>query len=462
MVKLIVFDLDGVLVDAKKIHYHALNRALYEINPHYVISYEEHLKTFDGIPTKKKLAILAQTKGLRQEQFDYIAKRKQFFTIKAFSRLDKSHQKIALFLMLKKMGFTLIVASNSVRATIEIALSRLGITPYVDYILSNEDVSQPKPHPEIYLKAMVLAGVTPQETLILEDSIAGKEAATLSGAHICSINSVSDVIENKIVRLIRKINMQQQIIPWEDRDLNVLIPMAGAGSRFEQAGYTFPKPLIEVSNFNSKPMIQVVVENLNLKANFVYIVQQSHYEKYSLKHLLELITPGCKIVIVDGLTEGAACTTLLAREYINNRHPLVIANSDQFVEWSSADFMYNMAGNEADAGLVTFNATHPKWSFAEVDRFNRVKRVAEKDPISDVATVGIYWFKRGSDYVRCADKMIAKNIRTNNEFYVCPVFNELIEEGFKVQAYPIENNWGLGTPEDLQYFISHYEKSNNA
>ena len=457
MVKLIVFDLDGVLVDAKKIHFNALNRALSEVNPAYVISYQEHLKLFDGIPTRKKLLMLTEMKGLRESQYKYIAERKQFFTIKAFSRLDKDLQKIKLFLMLKNMGFTLVVASNSVRSTVEIALSRIGVTPYVDHILSNEDVAHPKPHPEIYLKAMVLAGVTPQETLILEDSVTGKEAAKLSGAYICAINQVSDVVENKITRLIRKINMENNTIPWEDKDLNVLIPMAGAGSRFEQAGYTFPKPLIEVANLR-KPMIQVVVENLNVNANFTYIVQKAHYDKYSLKHLLELITPGCNIVVTDGLTEGAACTTLLAKDYINNRHPLLIANSDQFVEWSSSDFMYNMAGNEADAGMVTFNATHPKWSFAEVTQYNRVKRVAEKQPISDVATVGIYWFRQGCDYVRGAQKMIAKNIRTNNEFYVCPVFNELIEEGLKVQSYHIEKNWGLGTPEDLNYFIENYVK----
>ena len=130
MVKLIVFDLDGVLVDAKKIHFNALNRALSEVNPAYAISYQEHLKLFDGIPTRKKLLMLTEMKGLRESQYKYIAERKQFFTIKAFSRLDKDLQKIKLFLMLKNMGFTLVVASNSVRSTVEIALFRICHSPF--------------------------------------------------------------------------------------------------------------------------------------------------------------------------------------------------------------------------------------------------------------------------------------------------------------------------------------------
>ena len=119
---------------------------------------------------------------------------------------------------------------------------------------------------------------------------------------------------------------------WQGGKMNVLIPMAGAGSRFEKAGYTFPKPLIEV---NGKPMIQTVVENLNIDARHIFIVQKSHCEKYNLKNMLNVIAPGCKVVEVDGITEGAACTTLLAKEFINNDEPLLMANSDQFVDWDS-------------------------------------------------------------------------------------------------------------------------------
>jgi hypothetical protein len=132
--------------------------------------------------------------------------------------------------------------------------------------------------------------------------------------------------------------------------------MAGAGSRFAQAGYTFPKPLIEV---NGKPMIQVVVDNLNVESHFIFIVQKEHYEKYNLKSVLNLISPGCDIIQVDGLTEGAACTTLLAKHLIDNNEPLLMANSDQFVEWNSNECLYAFTTDEVDGGIVTFESNHP-------------------------------------------------------------------------------------------------------
>jgi dTDP-glucose pyrophosphorylase len=228
--------------------------------------------------------------------------------------------------------------------------------------------------------------------------------------------------------------------------------MAGAGSRFEQAGYTFPKPLIEVNN---KPMIQVVVENLNLDANYIYVVQKSHRLKYNLDTLLNLITPGCKIVETDGITEGAACTALLAKEYINNENPLFFANSDQFVEWDSNEFMYKMQETQVDGGIVTFNATHPKWSFVKINENGYVTQVAEKTPISNIATVGYYFWKNGSSFVKYSEQMISKNVRVNNEFYVCPVFNEAINDNLKITTFNIEKMWGLGTPEDLNHFLKN-------
>jgi dTDP-glucose pyrophosphorylase len=241
---------------------------------------------------------------------------------------------------------------------------------------------------------------------------------------------------------------------WRDEKLNVLIPMAGAGSRFEQAGYTFPKPLIEIRN---KPMIQVVVDNLNIKANYIYIVQKKHREKYNLDTLLNLLTPNCRIVEVDNLTEGAACTALLAKEFIDNDAPLFFANSDQFVEWDSNEFMYKMNETNADGGIVTFEATHPKWSFAKIDDKGLVTEVAEKNPISNIATVGYYYWKHGSDFVKYAEQMIDKNIRVNNEFYVCPVFNEAVGDNKQIRTFNVDGMWGLGTPEDLKYYLENYK-----
>ena len=168
-----------------------------------------------------------------------------------------------------------------------------------------------------------------------------------------------------------------------------------------------------------------------------------------------MIAPNCTIVQVDGLTEGAACTTLLAKNFINNDEPLIIANSDQYVEWNSNECMYAFKADSIDGGILSFESTHPKWSYAKLDADGFVSEVAEKKVISNDATVGIYYWTKGSDYVKYAEKMIEKNIRINGEFYVCPVYNEAILDGKKIRVKKIEKMWGIGTPEDLAYFLEN-------
>jgi HAD superfamily hydrolase (TIGR01509 family) len=453
LTKLIVFDLDGVLVDAKQIHFETLNKALWEIaqSNKYVISEAEHLSIYDGLKTNQKLELLTQNKGLHPNTYETVWNRKQELTIDAISKLKPNTQLIVMFDMLRKDGYKLACASNSIRRSVLVMLSKIGVIEYMDLILSNEDVKNSKPHPEMYWKAMSMMSVLPEETLIVEDSPHGLLAASRSRANVLRVDNPSDLVYGKIINKIKE-NKGMSIPKWQGGKLNVLIPMAGAGSRFQQAGYTFPKPLIEV---NGKPMIQVVVDNLNVDANFIFVVQKEHREKYNLDTLLNLITPNCKIVEVDGLTEGAACTTLLAKEYIDNDAPLLMANSDQFLEWDSNEFMYKMIEQRVDGGIVTFTSTHPKWSFAKVNEIGDVVKVAEKNPISDIATVGVYYWAKGADYVKYTEQMIEKNVRVNNEFYVCPVFNEAIGDNKIIRTFNIDKMWGLGTPEDLNYYLEN-------
>lgn len=450
-IKGIIFDLDGVLVDTRELHYKSLNEAL-EYAKLAPISFEEHLRIYDGRPTKMKLDILSARTGLPKEMHKAIWDAKQRSTIRLISKMEDDDN-MRFILSNLRSHYKLAVASNSIRETVKLMLLRRGLLEFFDFYISNEDIRHPKPHPEIYQKCMNEWGFLPKETLIVEDSRIGREGVLNSGAHLCAVSNYNDVSLAKISRRLEQLEGDDTMQKWEDPEMNVLIPMAGAGSRFEKAGYTFPKPLIEV---NGKPMIQVVVDNLSIRANFIFLVQKAHYEKYNLKTLLNLIAPGCQIVQVDGLTEGAACTTLLAKQYINNDKPLIIANSDQFLEWRSSEFMYSMIGDKVDAGIVTFRSTHPKWSFAAVNEEGHVTEVAEKNPISDIATVGVYYWSRGEDYVRYAERMIAKDIRVNNEFYVCPVFNEAILDGKKIKTFDITRMWGIGTPEDLKYFHENY------
>ena len=453
MIRLIIFDLDGVLVEAKNIHYDALNLAIEKYDKNCVIDWNEHLSKYDGLKTQQKLEMLTKNKGLSTEFHKLIWDEKQKTTLKLLSDLKKDTQLIELFSTLYDKGYKIACCSNSIRKTVLTVLSKLGIIEYFDFIVSNEDVSNSKPHPEMYWKCISKMGVLPEQTLIVEDSPYGLLAASRTNSHILRVANPSDVNVKNIYNKLQKIEKQVMMSTpkWKDERLNVLIPMAGAGSRFEKAGYTFPKPLIDVEG---EPMIKLVSENINMDANFIYIVQKSHREKYNLDTLLNLVSPGCKIVEVDGITEGAAVTTLLAKEHIDNDSPLVMANSDQFIDWDSNEFMYKMSETNADGGIVTFKATHPKWSFAKLDENGYVTEVAEKNPISDIATVGIYYWSKGSDYVKYAEQMIERNVRVNNEFYVCPVFNEAIGDGKKIRTYEIQTMWGLGTPEDLNVYLN--------
>jgi beta-phosphoglucomutase-like phosphatase (HAD superfamily)/dTDP-glucose pyrophosphorylase len=451
MIKLIIFDLDGVLVDTKNIHYESLNKAL---GSEFEINWEEHLSIYDGLKTNQKLDILTSKKGLPIENHKKIWTDKQHYTLRALKNLKASEIIVKCFEKLTIDGYKIVCCSNSIRKTVLTVLSKLGIIEYFDLIISNEDVKNSKPHPEMYWNAISSMSVLPEETLIIEDSPNGLMAAYRSKSHVFRVTSPNDITYENINNKIYELNMgDKKTQPkWVDNELNVLIPMAGAGSRFEKAGYTFPKPLIDV---NGEPMIKVVTNNLNIEANFIYIVQKSHRKKFNLDTLLRLISPNCKIVEVDELTEGAACTTLLAKELINNNKPLIIANSDQVIDWDSNEFIYKMNEINADGGIVTFNSTHPKWSFVKVDENGYVTEVAEKNPISDIATTGVYFWKFGSDYVKYAEEMISKNIRVNDEFYVCPVFNQAIASGKKIRIFNVKKMWGIGTPEDLNFYLEN-------
>jgi len=235
--------------------------------------------------------------------------------------------------------------------------------------------------------------------------------------------------------------------------LNIVIPMAGRGSRFAKAGYKMPKPLITI---HGRPMIEYVTQNIrpSQEHRFIYICQQEHLEKYDLANELDRMAPGCKIVVVDHITEGAACTVLLAEPYIDNEDALMIANSDQFVDTDIDDYLAEIG--DYDGLIMTMPASDPKWSYICYNAEGLVTLVREKEVISNQATVGIYNYKHGQDFVRYAHQMINKNIRVNNEFYVAPVYNEMVQAGKKLVFRDVgDQMYGLGTPEDLEIFLNN-------
>ena len=239
--------------------------------------------------------------------------------------------------------------------------------------------------------------------------------------------------------------------------LNIVVPMAGLGSRFTEAGYKDPKPLIPVHGI---PMIEVVVNNLRPQTphRFIFICQQQHQRQYGIKDFLKGLEPTCDVILLAGTTAGAACTVLTARKFINNSEPLMIANCDQWVNHSINDYLAAFDTNKFAGFIMTMRANSPKWSYVKRDLGKRVCAVVEKQVVSDEATVGIYNFAAGRDFVAAAEAMIAANIRVNNEFYVAPTYTQLAEQGKAIGTLSVgtdaEGMYGLGTPADLERFLS--------
>ena len=449
---LLIFDLDGVLIDSKDWHFEAVNEAIL-FHHGTPLTYEEHINGYDGLSTLDKVIQLHMDDKIpmkvRPDEFNDT---KQLITRKKLENLKADNTLIGIFKNLSEFC-KIAVCTNSVRQTAYNILSRLGLMPYISLIVSNEDVKSTKPHPEMYWKAMSEMRFGPQETLIVEDSPNGLLAAQMSGAKVRRVNGPKDIQLDWIYEEMFKMEDEEKTAKWQDDNLTVLIPMAGAGSRFAEAGYTFPKPLIEVLG---KPMIQQVVENIDVDAKFVFVVQKEHEEKYNITNMLKLIKPNCEVVIINGLTGGAAITTLAARGIIDPSSKLFIANSDQYVDWNPMWFFYKMQTTDADAGIVTFEATHPKWSFARVEN-GLVTEVAEKNPISKNATVGFYYFKTAESYFSAVDQMMTdESMKVNGEYYVAPTFNVLINNGAKVIPHMVKGMNGLGTPEDLNSFLEKH------
>jgi len=235
---------------------------------------------------------------------------------------------------------------------------------------------------------------------------------------------------------------------------NILIPMAGRGSRFEEQGYTDKKPFIDV---NGKPMIHRVIKNLGMEFDkeymFILICLQEDFDKYDFTEFEKVIGHNSyDVVILDDVTEGAAQTILQAKDLINDDTPLMTMNSDQLVDWD-IERLFEMC-EQFDGVIPCFYGEGNAWSYARTLDNGYVQEVAEKKQISKYATAGYYYWKKGSDFVKYAEQMIHDNSRTNGEFYVAPVYNWAVRDGKRVGVFMVDKCYSLGTPEDLEEYLS--------
>ena len=438
--RLFIFDLDGVLVDSKKIHFDSLNLALAKAGEQFVISEEEQKDIYEGLPTKKKLEMLTMLKGLPEDLHETIYEDKQKQSILFFKELKEDQELIDIFKAIKQWDVDIAIASNCIKETVEVCLTSLGLIDIVDLYLSNEDVKMSKPSPEIYLKCIEHFVCASFYTTIFEDSVVGKTAAIKSEARLVPIEGRASVTMDLI----------QSELNRKPKQINVLIPMAGEGSRFAAAGYTDPKPMIDV---NGKSMINLVHDNIGLDAHYIFVAKEEHISKYNLREHIESFCKNFTLIPQDGRLEGAAKSALLARDLIDNDSPLLIANSDQYVLWDPETVMEKLISSGIEGSMLTFLSNESKWSYAKKNIYGLVDRVAEKEVISNSATCGIYYWSTGSNFVKYAEKMIAKNTKTNNEFYICPVYNEAILDGRVINTVLVKEMAGLGTPEDLKEYL---------
>ena len=233
---------------------------------------------------------------------------------------------------------------------------------------------------------------------------------------------------------------------------NIVVPMAGRGSRFTEQGYTDSKPFIDV---NGKPMIQRVIENLGIEFDknymFVLVCLQEDFDKYDFHQFKDIIGhDSYDVIILDDVTEGAAQTILQAKDLINDDTPLLTLNTDQMIDYN-IDMWKSF--ERFDGGIPCFWGDSEDWSYARCGQDGYVEEVAEKKVISNDATAGYYYWKKGSDFVKYAEQMIEDNSRTNGEFYVAPVYNWAIKDGKKIAIYMVDEIYELGTPEYLENYL---------
>jgi HAD superfamily hydrolase (TIGR01509 family) len=461
MIKVLLFDLDGVLFDGREFHREQFMNTVNEFLPG-AITNKYHDTYLDGLSTRQKIQHLVKEGFLSEELSTKLFQRKQELTEQSLDEhLSYSKKLVGIFTSLSE-SYTIGCVSNSIRSTIEKCLKGMGIFEFFKLIISNEDCKEPKPAPEPYLLAFQRLGVNPYECAIFEDSSYGRTSAFKSGGHLIPIVDTTDLTLQKILTSIQKIHQ---------RRINVVIPMAGLGSRFSKAGYTVPKPFIPVFG---KPMIHWVIENMQIKAEefrssidpviqlrFHFIVQQKHLDEFNFVESLNTLGIDYTITPIQTVTEGAACTVLLVKDKIYTSEPLVIVNSDQYLEWNPNEFYRALLNPSYDGCISVFENRDPtdiKWSYSKVDEDGIVQDVAEKKYISQWATTGIYGWSYGYDFVNYATQMILKNVRVNNEFYVCPVYNEAIQSSsMKFRNLLCKKLWGLGVPEDLDLFLKTYQ-----
>lgn len=452
----LIFDLDGVLIDLCNLHRDIFIKSFNQLSDLEITSefHETHLEALSTRSKLKKLKEMYPEKTINENE---IFNLKQSITVTELEKIEVSDRIRNTLLWAKNNYFTIAVLTNSIRATLDIVLEKLQIKDLITIAWSNEDVSDPKPSPNGYIQLMKKLNVKSRNVMIFEDSITGLIAANGSGANVIKVVDSLDLTPSFLLYCAK--NNKRPTAP----KLRIVVPMAGLGSRFQKDGYIIQKPFLPMLNGNQ--MWEEVVENLMPKNPQLRANTEVHLIVRKEQLLFFKTKPNLYVHYVPTLTEGAACTVLTLKNIINDDVPLMIGNSDQYLQWDSDEFYSTSFHPEYDGGISTFYHPCPddlKWSYAALGKDGLIESVAEKKYIGPNATTGLYAWKRGSDYVKYAEEMILYNDRINNEFYVCPVYNYAIRHNKKFRIINCNKFWGIGVPTDYMYFLDNFNNKSIA
>ena len=445
--KCVLFDFDGVLADGKVFHRDLFLKALKEKGG-LSLTADEHQKRLEAMSTRQKLEHLVKGKYITEAEAKAVSNYKQKLTEESLAHIKLFPFVGTLFKELKKKGVDFAIVTNTTPQTMS-QLKKIKKELQGVAIISPEEVTDSKPSPAMYYAAMAEFGHSLKDYLIVEDSKNGIRSGQASGAAVLQFRAESDHLSLKDLEAAWAKGSTKKIDYLNEKNLKpftLVIPCAGLGSRFREQGFKLPKPLIDVKG---QPMIERVYDNLGIRAKqVIFIVRKDDEENYGMGSKIKQFCPEAFILEVDGLQQGAYKTVECARKIIPDDHGLIIANSDQLIDYDA--FKVDDQLKDSDGLILTFDAFGEKWSYARTEN-GEVVEVAEKKQISNEATCGVYYFKTASDFFEAGDKMVAAGETTNGEYYICPVFNYF--EG-RVTTCRVKKMQGIGTPEDLANYLN--------
>lgn len=451
----LVFDLDGVLIESKDLHFQTFNQALSEIaGDKYTLLHEEHLALYDGLSTRQKLAKMTSLKGLPEQFHDDIFTRKQELTQAGFQFLPVDPEVKQTLQQLKNLGFLIGVASNCIRSSVMGLLQRIDVLDSVDVILSNEDVKQPKPFGEIYQLAAASFGLYPDQVIAIEDSKKGFEAVRRAGLSLIRVNSPAQVRVEYLLPKIAEIERKEQLV--------FTFPIAKRSRAFWTAGIeACPAEIpIQLADLESKPVIAHAIENLSVKSfqpHYAFVLQREMRKKYSLDSTLISAANYNQTSLFEVKYDqlGAAATCLVAKDEIDHRH-LCISDGSHIIDWGNGsfeDFLRVAKSYAAVAAVIVHQEIDPRWSYVEkgVSKYS-VSKIHEKVTVGELACAGTYYWDDGSIFIGCTNGLLSQ--KQKRKIFLSDVMNRTIELGYKVIYYPVRKVWSLRTLEEIQLYAN--------